>query len=111
MSEDRPHEKREPHYDLAEVQCAFAADLFAVTHRVARYLGQRDWDRGTVRRVVCDLNARDFYKSQPHDDRTGVWLDIYRPSRISGRMYVKFMAHEDDDRFLVLSFCKDGEPH
>ncbi len=111
MSEDHPYEKCEPHYDLAEVRRAFEGDRFKPSQRVARHLRSHGWALEMIRVVVCDLEARDFHKSQVHRARAAAGLDIYRPTWRGQRLYVKFTQLECGERFFVLSFCPDGEAH
>jgi hypothetical protein len=111
MSEDRPVEKHFAHYELDSVCRAFEEGQFAVPARVARYLKTAGLTTDDVVECIACLSPRDFHKSQAHLSRTGIWLDIYRP-RLHGRwMYVKFATHEDGTRFVLLSFCADGDPH
>ncbi len=111
MSAGGYDEKVEPHYDLERVKRAFRDDDFVTPQRVKRYLTARGWSHGTICEVVARLKPADLHKSQAHRERPGVWLDIYRPSTEHGRLYVKFTMHEDGRRFVVLSFCRDGEVH
>ncbi len=111
MSAGGYDEKREPHYDLERVKRAFRADDVVTPTRVKRYLAARKWNTRTVCEVFETPKPRDLHKSQAHRERPGVWLDIYRPTTVYGRLYVKFTMHEDGRRFVVLSFCHDGEAH
>jgi hypothetical protein len=104
-------ERRCPAYPLDEVRAAFAVGHFEVTGRVRRHLERRGWGFDTVRGCVCGLSPDDFYKSQAHRSEPGVWLDIYKPLVNGERLYVKYMPLGDDERFIVLSFCVDGELH
>lgn len=106
-----PNERLMPGYDLAVVQTAFRAGRFRTTTRVQRYLSMTGWNRAAVCECVRSLQSDDFYKSQAHRDRPGVWLDIYRPVWDSERVYVKFTEWEQPGTFLVLTFCRDGDAH
>jgi hypothetical protein len=107
----RSMERRDPAYDLAGVQRAFADGRFQVTRRVLNHLDRRGWSRGAIRSCVALLTPPDFHKSQLHLERPEAWLDIYRPVFRGERLYVKFILLEDGENYLVLSFCGDGEEH
>lgn len=111
MQDSPSDERRLPAYSLAKVRDAFAEDRFEITRRVSRYLRRRGWDRSFLVACMVHLDPADFHKAQEHRDRPGVWLDIYRPRLPSGRLYVKFAVDPERDRFIVLSFCADGEAH
>jgi motility quorum-sensing regulator/GCU-specific mRNA interferase toxin len=102
-------EKRKPHYDLALIQTLARAGQLTVTRRVRAYLDAHGWDVRYVAKCLASLTRADLHKSQSHRDRSGVWLDIYRPTFDGRPLYVKFML--DDDLVWVLSFCIDGEEH
>jgi hypothetical protein len=102
-------EKRKPHYDLARVRTLARVGQLTVTRRVRAYLDARGWDVRYVAECLGSLTREDLHKSQSHRDRSGVWLDIYRPTFDGRRLYVKFTL--DDDVVWVLSFCIDGEEH
>ncbi|KAF0207689.1 MAG: type II toxin-antitoxin system MqsR family toxin [Actinomycetota bacterium] len=110
MSE-RTRERGTPHYSLDAVRAAFTAGRFCVSGRVFGHLLRRGWKLDTVRDCVATLVPEDFYKSQRHVSREGVWLDIYKPVFRGECLYVKFTPLEGDLGFMVLSFCGDGEPH
>lgn len=111
MSGDRRVEKHVAHYELGVVRHAFEAGLFAVPGRVTRYLKSAGLTLDDVVECMAGLSSTDFHKSQAHLGRPGIWLDIYRPHFRGRRMYVKFAVHEDGRRFVLLSFCGDGDPH
>jgi hypothetical protein len=111
MSREGPIEKRVPHYELGSVVRAFGEGRFEVPVRVLRYLKTAELTLDDVVECVTGLGSEDFHKSQAHTRRPGVWLDIYRPRLRGRRMYVKFVAHEDGWRLVLLSFCGDGDPH
>lgn len=69
------------------------------------------WDESDVQACVMLLDEGDLLKSQPHNTRPGVWLDIYKPVYEGETLYVKFTEHEDGRTVLVLSFCRDGDEH
>jgi len=104
-------ERRQPAYPLETVRAAFSAGRFSVTRRVFEHLLHRGWKLETVKACVLALTPEDFYKSQRHVAREGVWLDIYKPVFRGERLYLKFTPLEDGRSFRVLSFCGDGESH
>ena len=104
-------ERGHPSYPLDEVRTEFERGRFEVTGRVRQHLERRGWGFDTVSRCVCKLSLDDFYKSQAHRTEPGVWLDIYKPLMNGERLYVKFTPLDDGERFIVLSFCGDGEQH
>lgn len=104
-------ERDYPAYPLDEVRVAFERGRFEVTGRVQRHLERRGWRAATVRWCICNLSPEDFHKSQAHRTESGVWLDIYKPLMGEERLYIKYMPFGDGERFIVLSFCGDGEPH
>jgi hypothetical protein len=104
-------EHHRPHYELGFV-CAKAADAaVAVPRRVQRYLHRIALDDEWAYALVAGLTLADFHKSLPHRERLGVWLDVYRPVRDGRRWYLKVSIHEDGERILLLSCCKDSEAH
>ena len=111
MSENRPPEKRRPHYDLELVKARFEAGEFEIPSRVRRHMALNGWTEDFGLDCVRSLRAEDFHKSQAHHARPGVWLDIYRPRFAGERYYVKYTIFEDGRRMLLLSFCRDSEPH
>jgi len=60
---------------------------------------------------ITGLSSADFHKSQAHRTHAGIWLDVYRPVFGDERRYVKFTRELAGTRFVVLSFCMDGEDH
>lgn len=108
---DGVRERRYPACPLGEVRSAFQSGRFEVTRRVQRHLERRGWGLETIRRCICDLDSDDFYKSQAHLTEPGMWLDIYKPLVDGERLYVKYAPLGDGERFIVLSFCGDGEEH
>jgi hypothetical protein len=108
---DRAVERREPAHDLACVRAAFEAGHFQVTGRVLGHVTRRGWSRRTIVACVAAMAPAGFHKSQRHLTRPEAWLDIYRPVFLGERLYVKFTRLEDGERYLVLSFCGDGEQH
>jgi len=112
MEEDRrARERKVPEYDLESVRHAFAEGRFESTRRVRRHLYRKRRDPEWVRACIGSLGRTDFHKSQEHECRPDVWLDIYRPHWRGERLYVKFVLHEDEETYLVLTFCIDGEQH
>jgi hypothetical protein len=104
-------EKREPHYPLADVKAAVRADRYIIPGRVDEHMRSRGWRRAYAHECLLGLEVFDFHKSQAHRARPGVWLDVYRPRHCGERLYVKLTIHEDERRFILLSFCGDGEEH
>lgn len=104
-------EKREPHYPLRVVQAAFLAGRFVITSRVRRHMALHDWIERDVLDCIATLSSADFYKSQTHSTHEGVWLDIYRPTLAGERRYIKFTHELMGIRFVLLTFCVDGEDH
>jgi hypothetical protein len=104
-------ERRKAAYPLEVVRESFATGRFNVSGRVFDHLVRRGWKLETVRTCVLSLTPEDFYKSQRHMARTGVWLDIHKPVSRGERLYVKVTPLDGGKGFRVLSFCGDGEPH
>ncbi len=107
----RPRERRVPAYDIKSVHEGFSTGSFVTTLRVRGYLRRKGWDRRDVQTCVTGLHPQDFYKSQEHLERPGVWLDIYRPRCSDEHMYVKFVFDDHSGVFVLLTFCVDGEQH
>lgn len=108
---DRPMERSEPAYELADVRSAFSEGRFQVTGRVSTHMDRRGWSRSTIGSCVALLSRADFHKSQRHLTRPGAWLGVYKPAFGGERLYVKFTPLEGGECYLVLSFCGDGEEH
>lgn len=105
-------EKSEAHYSLAEVQLAFSdADAYLIVGSVQKYMAKVGWDESDVKACVMCLEDSELHKSQAHDSRPGVWLDIYKTVYEGEMLYVKFTEHEDGRKVILLSFCRDGDEH
>jgi hypothetical protein len=111
MHQGGTREERFPHYTLGSVQSAFKDGHFVITSRVRRHMALRDWTELDVVECILALSSADFHKSQAHWMYEGVWLDIYRPVYAKARRYVKFTQEPAGSRFILLSFCVDGEDH
>jgi len=70
-----------------------------------------DWSERDVVDCIAALSSDDFHKSQAHRVYDDVWLDIYRPVVAGERRYLKFTQELTGRRFVLLSFCIDGEDH
>ena len=108
---DRVGEKAVAHYSLEVIQASAVEGGIVLTSRVQRYLSRRGYATDVPVRMLALLEPRYLHKSQPHQTREGVWLDIYRPYIEGRRWYLKLALHEDGSRFVVLSCCLDGEAH
>lgn len=104
-------EKRQPQYPLFKFKTAVRDGRVMFPGRVDAHLRSCGWARSDIIGCLLSLRGEDFYKSQIHRTRAGVWLDIYKPVCLGERLYVKLTLHEDKARFIVLSFCRDGEEH
>ena len=104
-------ERRRPSYNLDEIKAKLAAGEYYPTGAVKRALARYGWDESDVEECVDALGPEDFDKSQPHNKRRGVWLDIYKPVYQGERLYVKFVIDEDGKTIAVLDFCEDGGFH
>jgi len=105
-------EKRQAHYSLTAIQLQFSeSDGYIIPGSVARYMAKAGWDESDVKACVLCLDDKDLFKSQAHDTRPGVWLDIYKPVYEGELLYVKFTKHEDGRTVILLSFCRDGDEH
>lgn len=102
---------REHRYSLAAVREAFLHGRFVITLRVRRHLALHGWTERDVVECIAGLSPADFHKSQAHRIHADVWLDIYKPVFEGERRYVKFTQELGGDRFVLLSFCLDGEDH
>lgn len=103
-------EKPTPHYDIGEVNRLMREGKYSLTTRVRRHTRARRWDRVMIQGCVGSLHLADFHKSQRHHADPDRWLDIYRPSMASRRMYVK-LTFDPNGELVILSFCRDGEAH
>jgi len=104
-------ERFQPCYVLEELKAKIAAGEYYATKRVMAVLTRHRWDESDIEDCVADLQPTDFMKSQAHDTRDGVWLDIYKPRYEGELLYVKFVIDEDGKTIVVLDFCEDGEFH
>jgi hypothetical protein len=104
-------ERRVPRYSLVSVRRAFLDGRFLITLRVRRHMAPHDWKEHDVVECIAGLTPTGFHKSQAHRIHARVWLDIYRPVFEGERRYVKFTREMEGDRFVLLSFCVDGEEH
>jgi hypothetical protein len=100
-----------PAYDTGLVRERFRTGRYVLPGRVKRYLRARGWDEDFVCLCALSLNSGCFHKTMPHDNRPGIWLDVYRPWVGGVRMYVKLTLHENDEDILLLSLCIDGTAH
>ncbi len=103
--------KPRPHHELESVRRAFLDGRFVITSRVRRHMALHDWTERDIVDCISGLSPEDFHKSQAHRMNEGVWLDIYRPGFAGRRLYVKLTREMKGNRFVVLSFCLDGEDH
>ena len=111
-SETGKLEKDEAHYLLAAVQLQFAdANDYVVPGSVRKYMLKVGWDESDIKACVMGLDESELHKSQAHDTRPGVWLDIYKTAYEGELLYVKFTEHEDGRKVILLSFCRDGDEH
>lgn len=104
-------ERLQPAYPLEDLKGKIASGSYHTTGRVRAVLSRHGWDESDIEDCVANLQRGDFYKSQAHDARSGVWLDIYKPVYEGERLYVKFVIHEDGTTIVILDFCGDGEIH
>jgi hypothetical protein len=111
VSFDDPRERRYPRYCLESVHGAFLGGRFVITLRVRRHMALHDWTERDVVEGILALSPADFYKSQAHRVHRDVWLDVYRPVLEGERRYVKITQESKGERFVLLSFCVDGEEH
>jgi hypothetical protein len=111
MRDGGARERREPQYSLVSVRRAFLDGRFVITLRVRRHMALHDWKERDIVECVAGLSPVDFHKSQAHRIHVGVWLDVYRPVFAGERRYLKFTRELDGERFVLLSFCVDGEEH
>lgn len=100
-----------PFYELGMLQAKVASGDFLVTKRVQRYLSRKGISTQMPATCIAALKPSDHHKSLLHHRRSGVGLDVYRPTLMGERWYVKVVAHEDGERVVVLSCCRDGEAH
>ena len=105
------NEKHEPHHNLESVRRAFIERRFVITSRVRRHLALRGWTEPDAVDCIVGLSSADFHKSQAHRVHAGLWLDIYRPVFAGERRYVKLTQELAGGRYVLLSFCVDGEDH
>lgn len=104
-------ERFRPYYALEELKAKIAAGDYRATKRVGAVLARHGWDESDIEDCVANLQRTDFFKSQAHDGRDGIWLEIYKPLYENERLYVKFVIDEDGTTIVVLDFCEDGEIH
>ena len=111
MHDKDAREQRLPHYPLASVKHAFSAGGYVITSRVRRHMASHDWMERDIVACIGSIELEHFHKSQAHRMHRGLWLDIYRPFCAESRLYVKFTRELSGGRFVLLSFCIDGEDH
>ncbi len=94
-------EKRTPHCSLAVVKSLVIAGRISVPSSALAGAASLDLGFSEIVAVVGALTARDFHKSMTtHADHT-IWQDVYRPTTVSGKVYLKLTVFDD---VLVVSF-------
>ena len=91
-------EKKTPHYNLVDVQAVVAIPISrpftATALRGGLELGLSETE---MRRVVCALSRRDFYKSMTTHADHREWQDVYHGVTEDGVLvYIKITAYADN---------------
>jgi len=91
-------EKRKPHYALADVQRLVASvkscPFTATALRGGLALGLKEQE---MRKVVCSLCRRDFYKSMTTIEDNSIWQDVYHGITTDGiTVYIKITFYAED---------------
>jgi motility quorum-sensing regulator/GCU-specific mRNA interferase toxin len=95
-------EKRKPHYNLVDIQAAFAdptaLNRSFVSKQGANALGMDD---AAVVVTIQNLKAADFEKSMTSYADHRIWQDMYRPKAAGSELYVKFTLDSQQALFLI----------
>ena len=88
-------EKRKAHYPLATVKQLVSQGRIRATLSASIGAEALGFDEEQMSDVVLALGQGDFYKSMTtyHDHRE--WQDVYRPTTLRGRIYLKLSVAEE----------------
>lgn len=90
-------EKRKPHYLLIEIQRVVADSSNRIFTATALDGGlEIGLDESEMRRVVCKMSSRNFFKSMTTHHDTSVWQDVYHAMTPVGvEAYIKITGYTD----------------
>ncbi|MQA40097.1 type II toxin-antitoxin system MqsR family toxin [Rugamonas aquatica] len=94
-------EKRTPHYRLSMVKALIVSGRVRATLSALSGAAVLGMGFDEMLRVVMTLRTRDFYKSMTTQADHRVWQDVYRPTTIAGKIYLKLTVIDD---VLIVSF-------
>lgn len=96
-------EKRNPSYQLAEIQKQMRAvqDL-RLTASARAGLVALDWDDEVAVQIIQSLTSRNFYKSMTCYANSKIWQDVYHACHQKIDLYIKFQR--DDEGYFTISF-------
>lgn len=91
-------------YDLAAAQALIAKGSYAITLSALNGAMQLGLDREDIVACVLALDESAFYKTMPSQTRKGFFQDVYKPTYLSNRIYLKLQI---DGALAVISFKQD----
>ena len=95
-------EKSTPHYRLADVQAAIAAQgINTFTMTAQEGLARMGLTPAEAIAVVCTMQRGSFYKSMTTHANHRVWQDVYHGQYNGTALYIKFQRAGD---YFLVSF-------
>ena len=94
-------EKGTAHYKLVRVRELLSAGRMRMTRAAFAGASSMGLSASTVRQLLLQLDAGDFYKSMTTYEDHRVWQDVYRPVTRQGALYIKLTVIDD---VVVVSF-------
>lgn len=96
-------EKCEPTYDLAQIQRLAKAKRYVVLSGARTGLFLLRWDEDDMVDCILGLGRSDFYKSMPSKQAPGTFQDVYRPTYLEVKLYVKLQLNTEA-RAVIIQF-------
>lgn len=103
--------KREPTYDLSEIQRLVANEQYLISTRVRKCLVNHGYDPvETVKDVIESIQPENFYKSDELRNCPGVQADIYHHVQCYKDLwYVKYFENSEGEATVTIwSLKEDG---
>ncbi len=94
-------EKRSPHCQLSIVKALIGGGRVRSTFSALAGGAALGLDFEGMIAIVLALTSRDFYKSMTTHADHRVWQDVYRPTTVTGQVYLKLTVIDD---VLIVSF-------
>jgi len=94
-------EKNTPHCRLPTIRALIETGNVRSTASALADAARLNIDLEGMISIVKTLTTADFYKSMTTYNNNSVWQDVYRPTTLAGRLYVKLTVIDD---VVIVSF-------